>query len=45
MLRRVALVRTDIPEERIFCIIRVERISDLESTLALTSLLTLFLVH
>jgi hypothetical protein len=36
MLRRVALVRTDVSEERIASIIRVTRISDL-GTLAVTS--------
>jgi hypothetical protein len=36
MLRRVALVRTDIPEEHSSCIIRVTRISEL-GTLAATS--------
>jgi hypothetical protein len=29
MLRRVALVRTDVSEERIVCIIRVRRINEL----------------
>jgi hypothetical protein len=45
MCRRVALARTDVSEERIVSIIRVERISEL-GTLAETSnsqlLLTLF---
>jgi hypothetical protein len=48
MLRRVALVRTDIAEERIASIIRVTRISELGTTLAVTSnrrTLKLFLVH
>jgi hypothetical protein len=36
MLRRVALVRTDVSEERIASIIRLERIGELETTLALT---------
>jgi hypothetical protein len=34
MLRRVALVGTDAPEERIASIIRVTRIGELETTLA-----------
>jgi hypothetical protein len=37
MLRRVALVRTDVPEERIVSIIRVKSISELGTTLAVTS--------
>jgi hypothetical protein len=37
MLRRVTLVRTDISEERIACIIRVTKICELETTLAFTS--------
>jgi hypothetical protein len=37
MLRRVALVRTDISEERIAYIIRVTRIGELGTTLAVTS--------
>jgi hypothetical protein len=37
MLRRVALVRTDISEERSASIIRVTRIGELETTLAVTS--------
>jgi hypothetical protein len=49
MWRRVALVRTDVSEEFIASIIRVERINDLETTLALTNccqlLLTLFLAR
>jgi hypothetical protein len=37
MLRRVALVRTDVSEERISSIIRVTRIGELGTTLAVTS--------
>jgi hypothetical protein len=37
MLRRVALVRTDVSEERITSIIRVTRIGELGTTLAVTS--------
>jgi hypothetical protein len=37
MLRRVALVRTDVSEERSACIIRVTRIGELGTTLAVTS--------
>jgi hypothetical protein len=37
MLRSVALVRTDVLEERITSIIRVKRISELETTLAVTT--------
>jgi hypothetical protein len=37
MLRHVALVRTDVSEEHIACIIRVTRIGELGTTLALTS--------
>jgi hypothetical protein len=37
MLRRVAVVRTHVSEERIFSIIRVTRIGELETTLAVTS--------
>jgi hypothetical protein len=37
MLRRVALVRTDFSEELGASIIRVERISELGTTLAVTS--------
>jgi hypothetical protein len=37
MLLRVALVRTDVSEERIASIIRVTRIGELETTLAVTS--------
>jgi hypothetical protein len=47
MLRRVALVRTDVSEELIANIIRVTRIGEV-GTLAVTSnrrMLTLFLVH
>jgi hypothetical protein len=36
-LRRVALVRTDVPEERIAFIIKVTRIGELGTTLAVTS--------
>jgi hypothetical protein len=36
-LRRVALVRTDVSEEHIASIIRVTRISDLGTTLVITS--------
>jgi hypothetical protein len=36
MLRRVALVRTDVSEERIAYIITVTRIGELETTLAVT---------
>jgi hypothetical protein len=36
MLRRVALVRTDVVEESTVSIIRVERISDLGTMLAVT---------
>jgi hypothetical protein len=36
MLHRVALVRTDVPEERIYSIVRVTRIGEL-GTLAVTS--------
>jgi hypothetical protein len=36
-LRRVAFVRTDVPEELRVSIIRVTRIGELETTLALTS--------
>jgi hypothetical protein len=36
MLRRVALVRTDVSEERIASIIRVEETSELGTTLAVT---------
>jgi hypothetical protein len=38
MLHHVALVRTDVSEERIVSIIRVTRISGLGTTLAVTSL-------
>jgi hypothetical protein len=37
MLRHVALVRTDVSEERSATIIRVTRIGDLGTTLAVTS--------
>jgi hypothetical protein len=37
MLRRVALVRADISEERIASVIRVTRIGELGTTLAATS--------
>jgi hypothetical protein len=37
MLRRVALVRTDVSEERNASFIRVTRIGELKTTLALTS--------
>jgi hypothetical protein len=37
MLRRVALVRTDVSEERSASFIRVTRIGELGTTLALTS--------
>jgi hypothetical protein len=37
MLRRVALVRTDVSEELSAIIIRVTRICELRTTLALTS--------
>jgi hypothetical protein len=37
MLQCVALVRTNVPEERIASIIRVKRISELETTLAVTN--------
>jgi hypothetical protein len=37
MLRRVALVRTDVSEERKASIIRVKRIGELGTTLAVTS--------
>jgi hypothetical protein len=47
MLRRVALVRTDVSEESSAFIIRVTRIGELEPMLAVTSnrILTLALVH
>jgi hypothetical protein len=57
ILRRVALVRSDVSEERVVSIIRVTRIGEVGTTLAVTSnlssqctsvaklLLTLFLVH
>jgi hypothetical protein len=37
MLRRVALVRTDVSEDRSACIIRVTRIDELGTTLAVAS--------
>jgi hypothetical protein len=37
MLRRVALVRTDVPEEISASIIRVTRIGELGTTLAVTT--------
>jgi demethoxyubiquinone hydroxylase (CLK1/Coq7/Cat5 family) len=37
MLHRVALVRTDVSEEHIASIIRVTRIGELGTTLAITS--------
>jgi DNA-binding TFAR19-related protein (PDSD5 family) len=37
MLRRVALVRTDVSEELNACFIRMTRIGELETTLAATS--------
>jgi hypothetical protein len=37
MLRRVALVGTDVSEERIAFIIKVTRICELETTLTVTS--------
>jgi hypothetical protein len=37
MLHRVALVRTEVSEERIASIIRVTRIGELETTLPVTS--------
>jgi hypothetical protein len=37
MLRGVALVRTDVSEERIASIIKVPRIGELRTTLAVTS--------
>jgi hypothetical protein len=48
MLRRVTLVRTDVSEELSASIIRITRIGELRTTLAVTSnrrTLTLFLVH
>jgi hypothetical protein len=36
ILRRVAIVRTDVPEEHAASIIRVERIGGLGTTLAVT---------
>jgi hypothetical protein len=40
MLRRVALVRTDVSEDRIVSIIRVKRIGELGTTLAVASIRT-----
>jgi hypothetical protein len=37
MLRRVALVRIDVPEERIASLIRVKGVSELGTTLAVSS--------
>jgi hypothetical protein len=37
MLRRVALVRTDVSEELRACVIRVTRIGELGTTIAITS--------
>jgi hypothetical protein len=37
MLRRVTLVRTDVSEERISSIIKVERVGKLGTTLVVTS--------
>jgi hypothetical protein len=46
MLYRVALVRTDVSEELSASIIRVARIGEVGTTLAVTSnRLTLFLLH
>jgi hypothetical protein len=47
MLRHVALVRTDVSKERSVSIIRVTRIGELGTTLAVTFKLglTLFIVH
>jgi hypothetical protein len=49
MLRRMAIVRTDVSEELNASFIRVKRVGKLGTTLAVTSnrrtLLTLFLVH
>jgi hypothetical protein len=44
MLRRVALVRTDVSEELSASFIRVKRIDELGTMLAATSI-ALFLVH
>jgi hypothetical protein len=38
MLRRVALVRTDVSEELTVSFIRVTRVGELETTLAVTSI-------
>jgi hypothetical protein len=49
ILRRVAVIRTDVSEERSATFIRVGKIGELRTTLAVTSnrytLLALFLVH
>jgi hypothetical protein len=45
MLRRVALVRGAVSEERITFIIRVKRISELRTTLAVTSKFSLIFHH
>jgi hypothetical protein len=45
ILRRVALVRTDVSEELSASIIRVTRICELGTTLAVTSNWLTFLVH
>jgi hypothetical protein len=42
--RRVVIIRTDVSEERIAYVIRVNRISELETSLALNSSLILFTV-
>jgi hypothetical protein len=38
MLRRVALVKTDVSEKRTACIITATRIDELETTLAITTI-------
>jgi hypothetical protein len=45
MLRRVALVRTEVSEELSASIIRVRRIGELRSVIRLLVMLTLFLVY
>jgi hypothetical protein len=45
MLRRVALLRTDVSEERNASIIRAKRIGDVETTLAITSNQIISLQH
>jgi hypothetical protein len=45
MLCHVALVRTDVSEKCIASIIRVTRVGELGTTLAVIRLLTLFLAH